>query len=119
MPPHDAPEAKLGCTRPNKRGPTMSKLSAVEPQSPVLPGEVHAQIWERNLGAALVILRQIDARYAQARARLDASPGDAQGKRRWLEQLEARCRQEREPYVLHVADVHQRMTFASLFRTVH
>ena len=32
----------------------MSKLSAVEPQSPVLPGEVHAQIWERSLGAAAV-----------------------------------------------------------------
>src|SRR5215208_2583352 len=97
----------------------MSKLSAAKPQSPAIPGEVHAQIWERSLGAALVILRQIDARYAQARARLEASPGDAQGKRRWLEQLEARCRQEREPYVLHAADVHQWMTVASLFRTVH
>jgi len=32
----------------------MSKFSAVEPQSPVLPGEVHAQIWERSLGAAAV-----------------------------------------------------------------
>jgi hypothetical protein len=97
----------------------MSKYSAVEPQSPIIPGEVHAQTWERSLGAALVVLRQIDARYAQDRVRLEASTGDPQGKRRWLEQLEARCRQEREPYVLHVADVHQRMTFASLFRTVH
>ena len=32
----------------------MSQLSAVEPQSPVLPGEVHAQIWECSLGAAAV-----------------------------------------------------------------
>jgi hypothetical protein len=54
MPPREAPEAKLGCTRPNKKGANMSKLSAVEPQSPVLPGEVHAQIWERSLGAAAV-----------------------------------------------------------------
>src|SRR5215203_3089114 len=119
MPPREAPEAKLGCILPNKKGANMSRFSAVEPQSPVIPGEIHAPTWKHSLGAALVILRQIVARYAQARARLEASPGDAQGKRRWLEQLDARCRQEREPYVLHVADVHQRMTFASLFRTVH
>jgi hypothetical protein len=54
MPPREAPKATLGCTRPNKKGANMSKLSAVEPQSPVLPGEVHAQIWERSLGAAAV-----------------------------------------------------------------
>ena len=46
-------------------------------------------------------------------------PGETQRKQRWLSQLEARRRKEREPHVLHVADIHQQRTFASMFRTMH
>jgi hypothetical protein len=97
----------------------MSKLPDGAPQNPVTDGKAQAHGWEHSLQAALAVLREIDARYARDRARLEASVGVAPIKRHWLEQLEARCNKEREPLVLRLADIHQQMTFASFLRTVH
>jgi chromosome segregation ATPase len=97
----------------------MSKFSIVEPQSTVAAGKVNLHNWQHVLDAAIAVLREIDARYAHHRVRLEASAEDAQRKRRWLAQLEARRRKEREPYVSHVADIHQQRTFESMFRTMH
>jgi hypothetical protein len=97
----------------------MSKHSDAKPQSPVVACDGRTQGWEQSLHAALAVLREIDLRYARDRARLEASAGVTPIKRHWLAQLEAQCRKEREPLVLRLADIHQRMTFASLSRTVH
>ena len=97
----------------------MSRFSIVEPQSTVAAGKVNVHNWQHILDAAIAVLREIDARYAHDRARLEASAEETQRKRRWLAQLEARRRKEREPYVLHVADIHQQRTFESMFRTMH
>ncbi len=96
----------------------MSKFADVAPQRRVGVDDVGAQNWEHSLHAALDVLREIDTRYARDRARLEASVGVTPIKRHWLAQLEAQCRKEREPLVLRVADIHQRMTFASL-HTMH
>ena len=59
----------------------MSKFSAVEPQSPVLPGEVRAQTWERSLGAAAVDQNTRTTRHMAAQDRrfsdLERSLADA------------------------------------------
>ncbi len=110
-----SPTAKLGDTR--RGAPTCLSLH-VAPQRRVGVDDVGAQNWEHSLHAALDVLREIDTRYARDRARLEASVGVTPIKRHWLAQLEAQCRKEREPLVLRVADIHQRMTFASL-HTMH
>jgi hypothetical protein len=97
----------------------MSKHSEPEPQSAVVARDGCAQSWEHRLNAALAVLREIDARHARDRAQLEASVGVAPIKRHWLAQLEAQCRKEREPLVLRLADIHQRMTSAYLSPTVH
>jgi len=97
----------------------MSDIPDGAPQKPVVDGKAQAPGWEHSLQAALAVLREIDARYARDRAWLEASVGVAPIKRHWLAQLEAKCRKEREPLVLRLADMHQRMTSASFLRTVH
>jgi uncharacterized protein YPO0396 len=96
----------------------MSKFSDFAPRSPVEADDAIAQNWA-SLHAALAVLREVEARYARARARLQAFLGVAHIREHWLAQLEAQCRKEREPIVLRVADIHQRMTFGSFLHTVH
>jgi hypothetical protein len=96
----------------------MSKLPDGVPQKPVIDGTAQAHGWEHSLHAA-VVLREIDACYARDRAGLQASVGVAPIKRHWLAQLEAKCRREREPLVLRLADMHHRITSASFLQTVH
>jgi hypothetical protein len=104
-----SPKAKLCDTRHKQGSTTVSKLSDEGPQNPVIDGKAQAHGWEHSLRAALAVLREIDARYARDRARLEASVGAAPIKRQWLAQLEAKCRKEREPLVLRLADLHQRI----------
>jgi hypothetical protein len=97
----------------------MSKFADLALQGPVKADDASAQNWEHSLHAALAVLREVEARYARARARLQAFVGVAHIREHWLAQLEAQCRKEREPIVLRVADIHQRMTFGSFLHTVH
>jgi hypothetical protein len=92
----------------------MPEFSDAAVPSLVVEAKVGGTGWEHSLQAALAVLREIDARYARDRARLEASVRVAPIKRHWLGQLEAQSRKEREPLVLRLADIHQRMTFASL-----
>ena len=69
----------------------MSRFSIVEPQSTVAAGKVNVHNCQHILDAAIAVLREIDARYAHDRARLEASAEETQRKRRWLAQLEARA----------------------------
>jgi hypothetical protein len=114
-----SPKAKLCGTRRKQGSTNVSKLPDGAPQNPVIDGKAQAHGWEHSLQAALAVLREIDTRYARDRARLESSVGVAPIKRHWLAQLEAKCRKEREPIVLRLADMHQRMTSASFLRTVH
>ena len=97
----------------------MLKLPAVKPTSSTLIAQVHAESWEHALQAALSALKDIDSRYAKDRARIDSLAEGVGRKRPLLDRLEIRHRKDREPYVLQLADIYQRMTFSSLFRTVH
>src|SRR5215217_2263465 len=97
----------------------MPKVREAAPHSPFVEENDHGHGWEHSLHAALAVLREIDARYARDRARLEASVGVLPIKRHRLTQLDVQCRKEREPIVLRLADIHQRMTPTSFLRTVH
>jgi hypothetical protein len=97
----------------------MSKVSNGAAARPATTDDVGADTWEHSLHAALAALRHIEVRYARDRARLEASGGVAPMKRQWLAQLESQCRKEREPLVLRLADIHQRMTSPSFCQTMH
>ena len=97
----------------------MPKILEAAPHGPVVEENGHGHGWEHSLHAALAVLREIDARYARDRARLEASVGVLPIKRHRLTQLEVQCRKEREPIVLRLADIHQQMTFGPFLHTVH
>jgi hypothetical protein len=97
----------------------MLKFAPVKPPASSLVTHVHDESWEKVLQAALSVLKDIDSRYSRDRARIESLTSKGGNKRRLLERLEIRHRKDREPYVLQVADIYQRMTFNSLFRTVH
>jgi len=69
---------------------------------------------EPALQDTLAILADIDAHYDGERERLDAA--DVADKERLAAELEERHRQEREPYVLHLAELYQRMMSATMYR---
>jgi hypothetical protein len=70
---------------------------------------------EPALQETLAILADIDAHYDGARERLEAAV-DVPDKERVAAELEERHRQEREPYVLHLAELYQRMMSATMYR---
>jgi hypothetical protein len=97
----------------------MLKFTPVEPPASTLVTQVHAETWEKALQAALSVLKDLDSRYNHDRARIESLTAKGGTSRRLLERLESRHRKDREPYVLQVAEIYQRMTFNSLFRTLH
>lgn len=65
---------------------------------------------------ALAALSDIEARYEGDRESLDGWCGPEAARKRLLDLLDARHRQEREPLVQRLAELHQNITFASMFR---
>jgi hypothetical protein len=97
----------------------MSKGSTTEAACVAAASDVHAQGWEHALEAALSVLKDIDARYEQDRAGIAESTITGQTRTCLLQELDLRHQREREPYVLTVADLHERIMEEILSRAVH
>jgi len=97
----------------------MSKLPTTGLPHSVGSSDIHAGSWEHAIEAAISALRDIDARYERDRARVEKLANCAQTRTRLLDELKRRHRKDREPYVLHLADVHQRRMTVALTRLVH
>jgi hypothetical protein len=71
-----------------------------------------------DIQIALAALSDIEARYASDRESLDSWCGAEAARKRLLDLLDARHRREREPLVQRLAELHQHMTFAWMFRNL-
>jgi hypothetical protein len=67
----------------------------------------------------LAALAEVERRYAERRASLERWSDRGGGKQRLLQALEAQRRRERHPFVQRLAELHQRMMSATMFRTLH
>jgi phosphodiesterase/alkaline phosphatase D-like protein len=81
--------------------------------------EINLSDLSPEIQSALTALSDIEARYASDRESLEGWNGPEAARERLLNLLEARHRREREPLVQHLAELHQRLTMASMFRTLH
>jgi hypothetical protein len=63
----------------------------------------------------LSALREIDTRYAKMRAKLDGWTGSQTEKEGLLQRIEDGHRRHREPHVLRLAELHQKMTSSPVF----
>jgi hypothetical protein len=72
-----------------------------------------------EIKSALAVLSDIEARYDSDREGLKGWSGPEAARERLLNLLEARHRREREPLVQQLAELHQSLTLASMFRSLH
>jgi hypothetical protein len=91
----------------------------------VLPTEPEARV-EIDLSGlcpeiqtALAALSDIEARYDSDREGLNGWSGPEAARERLLNRLDVRHQREREPLVRRLAELHQRLTFAAMFRNLH
>jgi hypothetical protein len=68
---------------------------------------------------ALAALADLERRYQERRASLDRWADRGGAKQRLLQALEVQHRKDRQPLVQQLADLHQRMMSATMFRTLH
>jgi hypothetical protein len=80
---------------------------------------IHIDELEAKLQETLAVLDDVEHAYAERRARIDSWHGTERVKARVLAELEKLHQKDREPLVLRLADLHYRLTRATMFRTVH
>ena len=68
---------------------------------------------------ALTALEEVELRYEADRECLQGWSGSEAARARLLNLLEVRHQREREPVVQRLAELHQRSTMASMFRSLH
>ena len=92
-----------------------AKAQRVPGAAPVYPDDL-----EPALQDTLAILANIDAHYDAERERLELWPGPDSMKARLAAQLAQAHRQEREPHVKRLAELHQRVMAETLYcHTLH
>jgi len=84
------------------------------PAPDLIRSDVHGAIQD-----TLAALAELERRYEERRASLERWPDRGGGKQRLLQALEAQHRRDRQPYVQQLAELHQRMMSATMFRTLH
>jgi hypothetical protein len=96
----------------------MLKVAKAQRLAETVP--VYADDIEPALQDALAVLANIDAHYDGERERLELWTGPDSVKNRLAGQLEEAHRQEREPHVKRLAELHQRLMNETFYRhTVH
>ena len=94
--------------------------TAAKAQSPVDATPIYPDDLEPALQHTLGVLANIDAHYEGERERLELWSGPESVKARLSAELEDAHRQEREPLVKRLADLHRRWTTEILYRqTLH
>ena len=94
--------------------------SLQRPQPPLDAAPVYSDDIEPALQDALTILANIDAHYDGERERLELWTGPDSVKERLAGQLAEAHRQEREPHVKRLAELHQRIMNETFYRhTLH
>jgi hypothetical protein len=94
--------------------------SLQRPQRPLDAAPVYSDDIEPALQDALTILANIDAHYDGERERLELWTGPDSVKERLAGQLAEAHRQEREPHVKRLAELHQRIMNETFYRhTLH
>ena len=76
---------------------------------PASVGELRAAIQDE-----LFALREIDANYAKMRDNLTEWTGSEVARSRLLQKIEERQRRDREPHVLRLAELHDRITSSAI-----
>jgi hypothetical protein len=94
---------------------TAAKAMPLVDTTPIYPDDL-----EPALQDTLAVLANIDAHYEGERERLELWSGPESVKSRLSAELEDAHRQEREPHVKRLADLHRRWTTEVLYRqTLH
>ena len=94
----------------------MLRVLPVEPEARV---EIDLSGLSPEIRTTLAALSDMEARYESDREGPKGWSGPEAARERLLDLLEARHRCEREPLVWRLAELHQRLTFASMFRSLH
>jgi hypothetical protein len=94
----------------------MLRIPTIEPAARV---EIDLSGLSPEIRNTLAALSDIEARYEGDREGLKGWSGPEAARERLLNLLEARHRREREPLVQQLAELHQSLTFASMFRNLH
>jgi hypothetical protein len=95
-----------------KHAPKTDRLAE---HAPVYPEEVEPAVQD-----ALAVLANIDSHYDEERERLELWAGPKSVKERLSAELETARREEREPHVKRLAELHQRWMAATIYRhTLH
>ena len=71
------------------------------------------------LHAELSILAAIDADYAEKRLRLETWAGPQETKERLAREVEVCHKRDREPHVLRLGELHERIMNLTMFRGLH
>jgi hypothetical protein len=94
---------------------TAAKARPLVDTTPIYPDDL-----EPALQDTLAVLANIDAHYDEERERLELWSGPESVKERLTRQLEEAHREERQPHVQRLAELHRRWTTEVLYRqTLH
>ena len=93
---------------------TLHEPSRTTADAPFYPTDL-----EDALQETLAILADVELAYDKHRAMLDRWSGSAAQKARLSAELERLYQRDRQPLVMRLADLHERIRRVTLFRTVH
>jgi hypothetical protein len=88
--------------------------SRTSPQAPVYPADLEAAMQE-----TLATLADVDLAYEQHRKMLDGWSGSKTQRERLRAESDVLHKKEREPLVMRLADLHDRISRLTLLRTLH
>jgi hypothetical protein len=91
----------------------------VLPVGPEARVEIDLSGLSPEIRTTLAALSDMEARYESDREGLKGWSGPEAARERLLNRLEARHQREREPLVQQLAELHQSLTFAAMFRNLH
>jgi hypothetical protein len=99
----------------------MAKMLHKIGRVPELPSaaNVYPDELQNEIQGALATLADVEVLYEKRRDRVDRSPAPQRVKTRLCEQLERQRQRDREPLVRRLAELHQRLMSATMFRTLH
>jgi hypothetical protein len=86
---------------------------------PLTAANVYPDQLQTEIQCALATLADVECLYEQRRNRLDNSPVPESVRARLCDRLERRRQRDREPLVQRLAELHQRLISATMFRTLH